>query len=177
MVMSFNSHSPLQDFRLVQIETNCRRHFKVHLKWKTSTIKGRNTLWEKEKLLVISNFSFSHNVFHSYFPIASCYRMVLWQGENLSKAKYFNTGQTAQTMQADILVGCYFLQMYLTLSQTTNFRLFQTEEFADDNFEFDENGRKFTKQVENTVRKGEIARYDQFLLFVQCFQKTCTADK
>ena len=30
--------------------------------------------------------------------------------------------------------------------------------------------------VENTVGKGEIARYEQFLLFPQCFQKTCTAD-
>ena len=29
---------------------------------------------------------------------------------------------------------------------------------ADDNFEFDENSRKFSKQVENTVGKGEIAR-------------------
>ena len=24
--------------------------------------------------------------------------------------------------------------------------------------------------------KGEIARYEQFLLFPQCFQKTCAAD-
>ena len=50
------------------------------------------------------------------------------------------------------------------------------KEFADDNFNFYLNGRKFSKQVENTVGKGEIARYDQFLLFPQCFQKTCTAD-
>ena len=28
-------------------------------------------------------------------------------------------------------------------------------------------------QVENTVGKGEIARYKQFLLFPQCFQKAC----
>ena len=34
------------------------------------------------------------------------------------------------------------------------------KEFADDNFKFDENGRKFSKKVENTVGKGEIARYD-----------------
>ena len=27
-----------QNFRLVQIETNCRQHFKVHSKWKISTI-------------------------------------------------------------------------------------------------------------------------------------------
>ena len=27
--------------------------------------------------------------------------------------------------------------------------------------------------VEKTVGKGEIARYEQFLLFPQCFQKAC----
>ena len=27
--------------------------------------------------------------------------------------------------------------------------------------------------MENTVGKGEIARYEQFLLFPRCFQKTC----
>ena len=47
------------------------------------------------------------------------------------------------------------------------------KEFADDNFKFDENGRKLSKQVENTVRNGEIARYEQFLLFPQCFQRVC----
>ena len=72
-----------------------------------------------------------------------------------------------------------FLKMLagvLTLSQTTNFRLFQSERFAHYNFKLDENGRKFSRQVENTVGKGEIARYEQFLLFPQCFLKTCTAD-
>ena len=47
------------------------------------------------------------------------------------------------------------------------------KEFADDNFKFDENSRKLSKQVENTVGKGEIAHYEQFLLFPQCFQKAC----
>ena len=41
---------------------------------------------------------------------------------------------------------------------------------------FDENGRKVCKRVENTVGKGEIARNKQFLLFPQCFKKTCSAD-
>ena len=36
--------------------------------------------------------------------------------------------------------------------------------------------KKFFNRVENTVGKGEIARYEQFLLFPQCFQKACTAD-
>ena len=31
-------------------------------------------------------------------------------------------------------------------------------------------------RVENIVGKGGIAHYEQFLLFPQCFQKTCTAD-
>ena len=65
---------------------------------------------------------------------------------------------------------------FLTLSQTTNFRFFQSERFVDDNFKFDENGRKFSNRVENTVGKGEIAHYEQLLLFLQCFQKTCTSD-
>ena len=47
------------------------------------------------------------------------------------------------------------------------------KESADDNFKFDENGKKFFKQLENTVGKGEIARYEQFLFFPQYFQKTC----
>ena len=33
----------------------------------------------------------------------------------------------------------------------------------------------FSKRIENTVRKGEIACSEQFLLFPQRFQKTCTA--
>ena len=58
----------------------------------------------------------------------------------------------------------------------TNFTVFQTKDSADDNFKSDENGRKFYEWVENTVGKGEIALYEQFLLFPQCFQKTNTAD-
>ena len=50
------------------------------------------------------------------------------------------------------------------------------KEFAADNFKFDENSRKFSKREENIVGKEEIARYEQFLCFPQCFQKTCTAD-
>ena len=38
-------------------------------------------------------------------------------------------------------------------------------------------GKKLSKRVENTVGKGEIAHYKQFLIFPECFQKTCTADK
>ena len=47
-------------------------------------------------------------------------------------------------------IGC------VILSQTTNFILFQTEKFADDNFKFDENGKTFSKWVKNTMGKGLI---------------------
>ena len=50
------------------------------------------------------------------------------------------------------------------------------KEPAEDSFKFDEKGRKLSEWVENTVGKGEIARYEQFFLFPQCFQKTYTAD-
>ena len=39
-----------------------------------------------------------------------------------------------------------------------------------------QNGRKFSKRIGDTVGKGEIARYEQFLLFPQRFQNNCTAD-
>ena len=49
------------------------------------------------------------------------------------------------------------------------------KEFAGDNFKIDEKkSGKFSEQVENAVRKGEIARYKQFLHFPQSFLKTCT---
>ena len=47
------------------------------------------------------------------------------------------------------------------------------KQYADDNFEFDVNSRKFSKLKGNTMGKGEIAHYKQFLLFPQCFQKAC----
>ena len=50
------------------------------------------------------------------------------------------------------------------------------KKFADDIFKFDENNRKFYKRIENTVGKGDTARYKQFLLFPWCFQETSIAD-
>ena len=34
-------------------------------------------------------------------------------------------------------------------------------------------GESYPNKKKKTVRKGEIARYEQFLLFPQCFQKAC----
>ena len=42
-----------------------------------------------------------------------------------------------------------------TLSHTTHFGLAKLEDFVDDNFKFDENCRKFSELVENTVGEKE----------------------
>ena len=63
------------------------------------------------------------------------------------------------------------IKLCLTFYQMTKFGFFQIERVADDNCKFDENARKSSYKVENTEGKGEIACYEQFLLFPQCFQK------
>ena len=76
-----------------------------------------------------------------------------------------------------ILVSLKALAGILTLSQTTNVRLFKTESSLQaTNFILDEDGRQLTILVEKAGEKEEIASYKQFLLFPQCFQGTCTAD-
>ena len=78
----------------------------------------------------------------------------------------YNSNKWTANRQADncALENFCFI-FFLILSQTTNFRLFQKRKFAQDIFKFDKNGRKFSKQVENNVGKGEIVLYEQFLLF------------
>ena len=81
----------------------------------------------------------------------------------------------ANTSQFQHMVVSFFL----TLNPFPNgkfFTLFQTERVCRRQFQIDENSRKLSKRAENTVGKGEIARYEQFLLFPLCFQKTCTAE-
>ena len=65
------------------------------------------------------------------------------------------------------------LLVVLTHYQTTNLDSSKLKDFAGDNLKFQGNGRTLFKPVENTVGKGEIACYEQFLLFPQCFQKAC----
>ena len=64
-------------------------------------------------------------------------------------------------------------EMYLPITRWQILDSSELKDFAEDNFEFDKNGRQLSKPVENTVGKGEIASYEQFLLFPQCFQKAC----
>ena len=66
--------------------------------------------------------------------------------------------------------GKALLEGYLTLSQMSTFdSKSKLKEFADGNFKFYENHKRLYKWVENTEGKGEIAHYEQSLLFPQCF--------
>ena len=94
--------------------------------------------------------------------------------KNLPMAKNFDPCQPAQTVQADI--GPHFLQVHEPFPKSRNLDSSKTKELAKDNFKFDSIGRKFSKRVDNTVLKGEIAQNEQFLLFPQCFQRTSTVD-
>ena len=48
---------------------------------------------------------------------------------------------------------------------------FKLKDFAGDNFRFDKNGGKVLQKGRNTMGKGEIARYEQFLLFSTVFSQ------
>ena len=73
---------------------------------------------------------------------------------------------------ATVTLSCTITFRLVNPFPDDKFRLFQTERVC----KFDENVGKFSKREENTGGKGEIAHYEQFLLFPQCFLKTCTVD-
>ena len=65
----------------------------------------------------------------------------------------------------------------LTLSQTTNFRLFQLKESADGNFHFDENGRKFSKGLKILLEKEKLLVTSNFSFSHRIFKRLGTTGK
>ena len=94
---------------------------------------------------------------------------------NLSSASAFNLDK------AKILSSGKGLQKYiilLHLKHCISFRpkrqileSLELKELTDDNFRFDENGGKFSKRVENTMGKGEIATLRAIAPFPTAFLK------
>ena len=83
--------------------------------------------------------------------------------------KVLNTKVTNKTVPQ----SCSCIKELNALPDEKNSDSSKLKEFLDDNFKFDENGRQLSKWIENTVGIGEIARYEQFLIFPQCFRKVC----
>ena len=127
--------------------------------WGGSLLK---TLLETEKMLVTGIVSFSYTV------------------STLSETNFnfFQSHLFCHLQKLSIRTSlkiCWFVKCW-PFPKRQILDSYKLKEFAKNNSKFDENGKKFSKRIENTVRKGEIARYRQFLLFLQSFQNTCTAD-
>ena len=116
------------------------------------------------KLLVASNFSFSHSVFK---------RLV-------------SKGHQKVSLCGNGLNGNYIIRVFFAFNVVENCgkrrKSIHTRRPVLDSsklkvcrwqFQIWRNGRKLSKWIENTVGKGEIAHCKQFLVFPQCFQKAC----
>ena len=80
--------SQMTNFSLFQTERVCQRQFQIWWKWKKVLRKGRKH-WEKEKLLVTSNFSSSHSVFER-FVLQTCKNQGLFgKGWKVNVCFYF----------------------------------------------------------------------------------------
>ena len=72
----------------------------------------------------------------------------------LLSANAFSLDQSKILLFGKEFTGQFLLKIkHLTVSQTTNLDSSKLKEFTGDNFEFDENGRKFTKRVEKYYGK------------------------
>ena len=78
--------------------------------------------------------------------------------------------QNQQQQQQQAAASVSFFGFYVPINRRQILDSSKLKEFADDNFKFDEND-KVIRMGRKRVGKREIARYEQFLLFPQCFQK------
>ena len=115
------------------------------------------TQWEKEKLLVMSDFSYSLGVF---YQLGKCLPLPF-----STDVKLFASSFNLEVLNLSFGKGLTHYQ--------TKFRLVQIEKSLQTTILNLMKISEFSKQLEKTVGKGEIARYEQFLLFPQCFQKAC----
>ena len=102
--------------------------------------------------------------FPTMFSTQSKTKIIIWASFILLSANTFNV-VTSKILS----FGKELTDHGLTLSQATNFRLFQTERVCRQQLQIWWKWQKGLQRVENTIGKGELARYEQFLIFPQCF--------
>ena len=88
------------------------------------------TMWEKEKLLITSNLSFSHSVFYPFGKLSAIFIKLKLSSANPLSLEESKIGR---------------LVMGLTHYETTNFRLFQTERVCRQQFQI---WRKWQKVIQ-----------------------------
>ena len=74
------------------------------------------------------------------------------------------------------LMKTRFPALPLNLSHTTKFYSSKLTGFADDNFEMEEYGRKFSKRVVNTVGKEKLLLTSNFSFFHSVFKRAFFSD-
>ena len=82
-------NSTKQYFRLFQIERICRRQFLSFIKMVESSPNGKKTRWKTEKLLIMSNFSFSRCVFKQFVLQKCKNKGLLGKGLTINKRTTF----------------------------------------------------------------------------------------
>ena len=133
-------------------------------------------------MLVTSSFSFSHNVFSPPFPppplifFFNFLFIFIWSSENtfnLDQSKFLSFGKELRNKLRKSMVYTHWSPRLNPFPKDKFYTLPIWKSLQTTISNLTKNGRKLSKQVEKTVGKGEIARYEQFLLFPQCFQKSC----
>ena len=76
--------------------------------------KGGKTLWENEKLLVTSNFSFSHNVFHRYISLVRQNVVLFCNGLTHYTTKVFNLLSTLWKYRHVYIINCHTIPTFNT---------------------------------------------------------------
>ena len=70
------------------------------------------TLWENEKLLIMSNFSFSHNVFNSKsdncIPLCPFFDIISLFAVELERPKIVISGKRLRTYLYDLVCACHY---------------------------------------------------------------------
>ena len=130
---------------------------------------GKGEIARNEQFLLFPPVFSPH--FDNFLPFSSNLELPSADSVSLEESKICRLGKTFKIKASKVLVGHLFREPTITRRQILDSS--KLKEFADDNFKFDENGRKLSKRLENTVEKEEIARHEQFLLFSQCFRKAC----
>ena len=70
--------SAADDFEIIKTKI-----WKNHYKWSFNSWLKLKTLWQQEKLLVLSNFSFPHNVFNKASVAEASERVCMWKRVNV----------------------------------------------------------------------------------------------
>ena len=130
------------------------------------------TLWEKGKLLVMSNFSFSHNVFYWFGELSAIFikfGIVVCKLFQFRRVKNLLSGNRLSVSNMDKSIMLLFGKE-ITLYQTTTFDVIILKVFADGKVNVAKMMIAVFDRVENTVGKRGFAGYQHFL-FPQCFPK------